>query len=296
MHGAGVRPGLGHRAAAGARPGRPAPRGRCRPPGAPQRGQLLERLLGGRYITDARRAAAASATSCSPRRCRGGSCATSPGPCRCASRRSTRRRCAPSAARSALLAHGTKAAAGGCSRCRRTRPGRPWSVRTGRRYGRGCWTSSRPNWASRGAVRQCWKIRLCSSAELDDTGVPWVPRLGGRAPLGAELEHAACSGRWDRSHYAGRSEARMAILGAAAARGWRLADVRVGDRLRGVEGPGRAVRAALRARPAGPAPAPGVAKNDRQDLAGRKTYAIGTLATSVHAPRQANRPSQRSTD
>jgi hypothetical protein len=62
-------------------------------------------------------------------------------------------------------------------------------------------------------------------AELDDTGVPWVPRLGGRASLGAELEHVAGSGRWDRSHYAGRSEARMAVLGAAAARGWRLADV-----------------------------------------------------------------------
>ena len=66
---------------------------------------------------------------------------------------------------------------------------------------------------------------FASASELDDTGVPWVPRLGGRAPLGAELEHAARSGRWDRSRYAGRSEARMAILGAAAARGWRLAEV-----------------------------------------------------------------------
>ena len=64
------------------------------------------------------------------------------------------------------------------------------------------------------------------SAELDDTGVPWVPRLGGRAPLGPELEHVARSGRWGRSHYPGRSEARMAILGAAAARGWRLDEVR----------------------------------------------------------------------
>jgi hypothetical protein len=64
------------------------------------------------------------------------------------------------------------------------------------------------------------------AAELDDTGVPWVPRLGGRAPLGAELEHVARTGRWDRSHYAGRSEARMAIVGAAVAQGWRLAEVR----------------------------------------------------------------------
>jgi hypothetical protein len=63
------------------------------------------------------------------------------------------------------------------------------------------------------------------ASELDDAGVPWVPRLGGRAPLSAELEHVACTGRWDRSRYAGRSEARMAILGAAAARGWRLAEV-----------------------------------------------------------------------
>ena len=63
-------------------------------------------------------------------------------------------------------------------------------------------------------------------AELDDTGIPWVPRLGGRAPLGAELEHVARTGRWDRSHYAGRSEARMAVVGSAAARGWQLADVR----------------------------------------------------------------------
>ena len=62
-------------------------------------------------------------------------------------------------------------------------------------------------------------------AELDDTGVPWVPRLGGRAPLGAELERVARSGRWDRSRYAGRSEARMAVLGSLAARGWRLAEV-----------------------------------------------------------------------
>jgi len=64
-----------------------------------------------------------------------------------------------------------------------------------------------------------------AEAEVDDTGTPWVPRLGGRVPLGAELEQVARSGRWDRSRYAGRSEARMAIVGAAVARGWRLAEV-----------------------------------------------------------------------
>ena len=63
-------------------------------------------------------------------------------------------------------------------------------------------------------------------AELDDTGVPWIPRLGGRVPLGPELEHIARTGRWDRSCYPGRSEARMAVLAAAAARGWQLDDVR----------------------------------------------------------------------
>jgi len=65
-----------------------------------------------------------------------------------------------------------------------------------------------------------------AEAELDDTGVPWVPRLGGRAPLGAELGQVARTGRWDRTRHAGRSEARMAVLNAAAARGWQLAEVR----------------------------------------------------------------------
>jgi hypothetical protein len=62
--------------------------------------------------------------------------------------------------------------------------------------------------------------------ELDDAGVPWIPRSGGRAPLGAELDQVARTGRWDRSRYPGRSEARMAVLAAAAVRGWQLADVR----------------------------------------------------------------------
>jgi DNA-binding transcriptional ArsR family regulator len=62
--------------------------------------------------------------------------------------------------------------------------------------------------------------------ELDDAGVPWIPRSGGRAPLGAGLDQVARTGRWDRSRYPGRSEARMAVLAAAAARGWQLADVR----------------------------------------------------------------------
>ena len=61
-------------------------------------------------------------------------------------------------------------------------------------------------------------------AELDDTGVPWRPRLGGRARLRPDLEEIARTGLWDRSRYAGRSEARMAVIGSLVARGWRLAD------------------------------------------------------------------------
>ena len=62
--------------------------------------------------------------------------------------------------------------------------------------------------------------------ELDDTGQAWVPRTGGRAPLSPELDRTARTGRWDRSRYADRSAARMAVLASAAARGWRLAEVR----------------------------------------------------------------------
>ncbi len=67
---------------------------------------------------------------------------------------------------------------------------------------------------------------LAPASELDAAGVPWVPRLGGRAPLGAELEQIARTGRWDKSRYPGRSEARMVVLAAVAARGWQLDDVR----------------------------------------------------------------------
>jgi hypothetical protein len=67
--------------------------------------------------------------------------------------------------------------------------------------------------------------REAIEAELDDTGALWRPRPGGRARLRADLEHVARTGRWDRSRYAGRSEARMAVLGSLAARGWRLAEI-----------------------------------------------------------------------
>jgi hypothetical protein len=41
-------------------------------------------------------------------------------------------------------------------------------------------------------------------------------------PAHGELERTARTGEWDRCRYPGRSEARMAVLAAAAARGWRL--------------------------------------------------------------------------
>ena len=90
-------------------------------------------------------------------------------------------------------------------------------------------------------------------AELDDAGVPWVPRLGGRVPLGAELEHTARTGRWDRSRYPGRSEARMAVLRAAVARGWRLAEIRAAIDSGAWRGLAGLYEQAFGACPAGPA-------------------------------------------
>ena len=92
-------------------------------------------------------------------------------------------------------------------------------------------------------------------AELDDAGVPWVPRLGGRANLGPELARTARTGRWDRTRYADRSAARMAVLTAAAARGWRLADVRAAIASGAWKGFAGAVLPGLGTGPDGAAPA-----------------------------------------
>ena len=129
---------------------------------------------------------------------------------------------------------------------------------------------------------------------MDDSGVPWLPRLGGRAPLGAGLERVARSGRWDRSRYAGRSEARMAVLAAAAARGWRLAEVQsaiASGAWKGLAGLYEDARS--------PAASTGSCRTNGENAParsrGRKTYATGPLATSAHAPRQRNQLGQRST-
>jgi len=75
------------------------------------------------------------------------------------------------------------------------------------------------------AVEGSAEVSEPGTSELDDAGFPWVPRLGGRAPLGAEHDQVARTGRWDRRHGWDSSAARMAVLCAAAWRGWRLADV-----------------------------------------------------------------------
>lgn len=62
-------------------------------------------------------------------------------------------------------------------------------------------------------------------ATAADDGTPWLPREGGRTPLSPALEAIARTGTWPRGRYAGRSEARMAVITGAAACGWRLSQV-----------------------------------------------------------------------
>jgi hypothetical protein len=95
-----------------------------------------------------------------------------------------------------------------------------------------------------------------AAAEMDDTGVPWVPRPGGRAPLGAELDQVARTGRWDRSRSCrpqrGPYGGPVLRCGAGLAAGRRAR----GGPLRRLEGLPCAVRAAFGARADGPAPPP----------------------------------------
>jgi hypothetical protein len=71
-----------------------------------------------------------------------------------------------------------------------------------------------------------------SSWQLDASGAPWIPRPGGRiGVLRPDLELTAITGAFDTSRRTrdGKpwtpSEARFAVLGSAAARGWQLSDV-----------------------------------------------------------------------
>ena len=121
-------------------------------------------------------------------------------------------------------------------------------------------------------------------AELDDAGVPWVPRLGGRVPLGAELEHIARTGRWDRSRYPGRCEARMAVL---ARRGRPAAGSSPRSARRSTAAPGGAspgCTSGLRSLPGWTGSCLLSGEKRSPSRAGRKTCADGTLATVEHAP------------
>lgn len=65
-----------------------------------------------------------------------------------------------------------------------------------------------------------------AGATGDGDGTGWLPREGGRLPLSPAVEAIARTGTWPPGRYAGRSEARMAVLTGAAACGWRLSQVR----------------------------------------------------------------------
>ena len=69
--------------------------------------------------------------------------------------------------------------------------------RAGRLGGAAGRVRGRVQQADRGPRRGRRQARPSST----DAGVPWVPRLGGRAPLGAELGRTARTGEWDRSRY-----------------------------------------------------------------------------------------------
>ena len=123
------------------------------------------------------------------------------------------------------------------------------------------------------------------AAEFGRDGVPWVPRLGGRARLGPELELIAQTGE---HRGRGRSEARMAVLTAAAAGGWQLADVRAAV----ASGAWRGL-AQLYERPSEPGRMDRLLPLEWRKtigyLTGRKMSTTDPLATRSHAPPYPNR-------
>ncbi|WP_152990769.1 hypothetical protein [Sphaerimonospora mesophila] len=60
---------------------------------------------------------------------------------------------------------------------------------------------------------------------LDAGGEPWLPLIGGRRPIRADLDAMARTGDHLRAGYPDRSRARLAVLNSAAAAGWRLSEV-----------------------------------------------------------------------
>jgi hypothetical protein len=70
-----------------------------------------------------------------------------------------------------------------------------------------------------------------SGWRVDPAGMPWLALDGGRVPaLRPDLELTAVTGGFDTAMYGTPSEARMAVLCSAAARGWQLGEV--ADRVR----------------------------------------------------------------
>ncbi|MFC0862327.1 hypothetical protein ACFHYQ_08460 [Sphaerimonospora cavernae] len=59
----------------------------------------------------------------------------------------------------------------------------------------------------------------------DAEGEPWLPLIGGRRPIRADLDAMAQTGDHLKAGYPDRSRARLAVLNSAAAAGWRLAEV-----------------------------------------------------------------------
>jgi hypothetical protein len=81
------------------------------------------------------------------------------------------------------------------------------------------------------AVRPTGPARTADDADLellphDDAGAPWLPLIGGRSSLPADLANAAATGTYAGDQYGSdASRLRQAILASLAARGWRLEEV-----------------------------------------------------------------------
>ena len=104
---------------------------------------------------------------------------------------------------------------------------------------------------------------LPPGVHASDDGAPWLPLRGGRIPVAPHLDRVARTGTWPAARYAGRSEARQAVLTGVVACGWQLSEPPCRDGQRELGGAGRDVREARAAPPPGAAAAQGVAKGRR---------------------------------
>ena len=165
---------------------------------------------GGRHVLRLVRRGAALARAARPR----------PGPWRCGSPRSTS---APMSSLGGQISPpGSRHKSGGWRTLDEPAAGRPGGRRAAERAG----GMERPAGRVRGRAAPGAAPRRTSRWPSWTTPASRGCPASAAARPSAELEHTARTGEWDRSRYPGRSEARMAVLAAAAARGWRLADVR----------------------------------------------------------------------